>query len=381
MELTIEKILDSREIKEHIEKTKSDEKEIKKQVTHYTKQIAARYNSFLHDLSTYPLKKLLNRTFNRIYVENTEYIQEAEKGTIIYASNHKSYTDPPLLGWVLHQNKKDKKRRQYSLSGINVLEGPFLNWFLRRVGAFTIDRENKDPLYLKVFGKYFNTLLEKQIDTYCFIEGGRSYDGRLKHPRLGLLKTALQTQKNNPKSELFIIPTAVVYNQVLEDKIITNIGIKTTQRNFITELKELFSLLPKYKSDAYITFSKPINLKEYSDTRKDLRNLAERVIKQIEKDHKILPTFLFAAASYPDKELTTRLLEERIYNIKMHLKEKGSNIDTLDTNLIINDAMKYFAPRNIIEKIDNTYIIKDVKLRDYYANTINISQVISQTNP
>lgn len=371
MELTIEKILNSEEIREHLEKTGRDEKE----VIHYTKQIAARYNPFIHDFCRFPFEIALNYVFDNIYVENAEYIQEAEKGTIIYASNHKSYTDPPLLGLVLHKNKRDKKRRQYCLSGINVLEGPFLDWFLRRLGVFTIDRGNKDSLYLKVFGKLVNLLLEKQIDTYSFIEGGRSYDGSLKHPRLGLLRIALQTQQDNPNLNLSIIPVAFAYDRVLEDKILSNIGVKTTQRNFITELKEILFLLPKYKSNVYVTFSKPINLKEYSNTRKDLKNLAERVIKQIEKDHKILPTSLLAAASSPDDIIASYELEKRVDSIKNQLLEKGSNIKTLDTKLIIEDAMEYFAPRDIIGKIDDAYIVKDLKLRDYYANTIKVSHL------
>ena len=75
----------------------------------------------------------------------------------------------------------------------------------------------------------------RRHDLFFYIEGGRSYTGDLKAPKTGLVHAALQAEVEG----LVIVPTAVAYDAVLEDRILSHQGVKRRQRPFSRELAEM----------------------------------------------------------------------------------------------------------------------------------------------
>src|SRR6185295_9282406 len=83
-------------------------------------------------------------------------------------------------------------------------------------GAIPIRRNSKDPLYLVTLRAYVAEVLKRQ-DLLYYAEGGRSYSGELKSPKTGLLQAALHADR----SQVSIVPMAVAYDLVLEDRILS----------------------------------------------------------------------------------------------------------------------------------------------------------------
>ena len=111
-------------------------------------------------------------------------------------------------------------------AGINLFGGP-LGLIHRHVtGAIPIRRNTKDPAYLVTLKAYVAELLQRH-DLLFYIEGGRSYSGELKAPKTGLLHATMQAD-----ARAVVIPMAVAYDIVLEDRILAHQAAKRRQRPF-----------------------------------------------------------------------------------------------------------------------------------------------------
>ena len=96
--------------------------------------------------------------------------------------------------------------------------------------------------------------LLRDHDLLFYIEGGRSYSGELKAPKTGLIHAAMQSDTEN----LVILPMAISYDLVLEDRILSRQGVKKRQRPFASELAEMMRCAVGYRSRAFVTFGTPI---------------------------------------------------------------------------------------------------------------------------
>ena len=101
-------------------------------------------------------------------------------------------------------------------AGINLFGGALGLLHRHVTGAIPIRRNSKDPLYLVTLRAYVAEMLKRR-DLLYYAEGGRSYSGELKSPKTGLLQAALQADRH----ELSVVPMAVAYDLVLEDRIIS----------------------------------------------------------------------------------------------------------------------------------------------------------------
>ncbi len=100
---------------------------------------------------------------------------------------------------------------------------------------------------------YVGEILKKH-DLFFYPEGGRSYSGELKPVKTGLFNAALSADR----SDLVIIPTAVAYDLVLEDRILAHQRSKKRQRPFSREVAEMVRYAVGYRSRAFVTFGAPI---------------------------------------------------------------------------------------------------------------------------
>lgn len=105
------------------------------------------------------------------------------EGGVIIASNHLSYSDPPLLGL-------SSKRRMYFMAKIELFRNKFFGALIRALGAFPVERGAGDGKAIKT-GE--DLIREGNIMT-IFIEGGRTKTGELMRPRSGCALVAQQMQ-------------------------------------------------------------------------------------------------------------------------------------------------------------------------------------------
>jgi len=103
----------------------------------------------------------------------------------IFASNHISYGDPPIVGCALD-------REVYFLAKKELFVNRFFEWLISKYHAIPIDREGLDRRALTtVIGK-----LKSGESILMFPQGTRSRDGKLKKLKTGLGFIALKSRSN-----------------------------------------------------------------------------------------------------------------------------------------------------------------------------------------
>lgn len=97
------------------------------------------------------------------------------QGRFIFAANHVSYLDPPLVSSL-------SPRRPHTIAKKELFEHPFLDKYFRALGAFPIDRGKADRKAIR----HAIELLESEAPLLIFPEGGRSQTGELEAAGIGL---------------------------------------------------------------------------------------------------------------------------------------------------------------------------------------------------
>jgi 1-acyl-sn-glycerol-3-phosphate acyltransferase len=191
------------------------------------------------------------------------------RGRVVYVSNHKSHLDYLIEPLVLDDNGI---RPPLLAAGINLFGGALGLLHKHVTGAVPIRRNSKDPLYLVTLRAYVAELL-KHRDLLYYAEGGRSLHGRVEDAEDGLLQAALQADRE----ELSVVPVAIAYDLVLEERHRVARSGAQTQAPFGQEVAEMVRHAVGYESRAFVTFSAPIPLQQFEpDSRRDLVTLATR---------------------------------------------------------------------------------------------------------
>ena len=314
------------------------------------------YRALQHPL--YPILRKIERV-----QEGVETVRSAtQAGRVIYASNHKSHTDYLVEPLVLDDNGI---RPPVIAAGINLFGGALGLIHKHVTGAIPIRRETKDPAYLVTLKAYVAELL-RRTDLFLYLEGGRSYSGELKPFKTGLLHAAVQT----PRSDVVIIPTAIAYDLVLEDFILSRQRIKRTQRPFRREVAEMIRYAVGYQSRSFVSFGRPIEISDYDpNARRDMVRLQRRVRTAIGQLYKVLPTALVAASIRPGMNRAD--LEDRIDQLIEILGSEKANLDVKTGSEALDVALEPLATRGIIVVDGARYRIRERAVLRYYARTID----------
>ena len=313
------------------------------------------YRALQHPL--YPILRKIERKH-----ENLHYVINAVRShRIVYASNHKSHTDYLVEPLVLDDNGI---RPPLIAAGINLFGGP-LGLIHRHVtGAIPIRRNTKDPAYLVTLKAYVGEILKKH-DLFFYPEGGRSYSGELKPAKTGLFNAALA----DDRPDLAIIPTAIAYDLVLEDRILAHQRSKKRQRPFSREVAEMVRYAVGYRSRAFVTFGAPITVASIdAHSRTDVLELTRLVRARIGAQYKVLPTAIFAAAMRPS--IARRDLEERIDHLLEELAARRANLGVTSGRQAIEEAAEPLETRGIVVAERGRFRVRERVVLRYYARTI-----------
>jgi glycerol-3-phosphate O-acyltransferase len=314
------------------------------------------YRALKHPL--YPILRKIERLDERVGIA-----QEATRtGRAIYISNHKSHLDYLVEPLILDDNGV---RPPVIAAGINLFGGP-LGLIHRHVtGAIPIRRNTKDPAYLVTLKAYVSELLNRH-DLLFYIEGGRSYSGELKAPKTGLLHAALQARR--PDS--VIVPMAVAYDLVLEDRILAHQVTKRRSRPFAREVAEMVRYAVGYQSRAFVTFGTPIPLSGYdADSRREVMALAHLTRDTIGKLYKVLPTAVVAAAMRPS--IGRRELETRADGIIESLAAVGANLGVGSGKQAVEEGADPLVARGVIHvERGGRFRVRERTLLRYYTRTL-----------
>ena len=335
-------------------------------------QARERIHAYLDELRTtqrYPIYRALKhplypilRKIERVH-EHVDIAQRATRGgRVIYVSNHKSHLDYLVEPLVLDDNGV---RPPVIAAGINLFGGPLGLLHRHVTGAIPIRRNAKDPAYLVTLKAYVAELLRRH-DLLFYVEGGRSYSGELKTPKTGLIHAALQAERR----DAVIVPVAVAYDLVLEDRILAHQAAKRRQRPFAREVAEMVRYAVGYQSRAFVTFGAPIALDKYDpESRRDVMALAHLTRDTIGMLYKVLPTAVVAAAIRPS--ITRRELEARCTAIIDTVGAGGANMGVRSGREAVDAASEPLATRGVIHiERGDRYRIRERTVLRYYARTI-----------
>jgi glycerol-3-phosphate O-acyltransferase len=342
-----------------------------------------RIHAYLDELRTtqrYPIYRKLKhplypilRKIERIH-ENVSIPQEATRtGRVIYISNHKSHLDYLIEPLVLDDNGV---RPPIIAAGINLFGGPMGLIHRHVTGAIPIRRNTKDPAYLVTLKAYVAELLQRH-DLMFYIEGGRSYSGDLKAPKTGLLHASLQAGR----ADSVVVPMAVAYDLVLEDRILAHQGTKRGSRPFSREVAEMVRYAVGYQSRAFVTFGAPIPLQGYdAEARRDVMTLAHLTRDTIGRLHKVLPTAIVAAAMRP--AIARRDLEDRAQTVIDAAAAAGGNLAVTSGRDAVEQGAPPLDARNIIHiERGGRFRVRERTVLRYYARSLDHLLSASRRSP
>lgn len=314
------------------------------------------YRALKHPL--YPILRKIERR-----VEHVEIAQQATAaGQVVYASNHRSHTDYLVEPLVLDDHGI---RPPVIAAGINLFSGPLGMLHRHVTGALPIRRNTKDPAYLVTLKAYVAELLRRH-DLFFYVEGGRSYNGELKPAKTGLIHAALQAERANT----VMIPTAVAYDLVLEDRILAKQGVKRRQRPFTLEIAEMVRYAVGYHSRAFVSFGTPIPLGDWDpQSRRDVLELSHTVRDAIGRLYKVLPTALVALAMRPS--IHRDALETRVGTLIERLQAVGANLDVTSASQAVDEGVSALVGRGVLVLEQGRLRIRERNVLRYYARGLH----------
>jgi glycerol-3-phosphate O-acyltransferase len=331
----------------------------------------ARVESYLQELQTtqryrfyralqHPLYPIL-RKVKRIYEHGEIAAEATARGHVVYVSNHKSHLDylvellalddlgirPPLIA-----------------AGVNLFGGALGLLHRHVTGAIPIRRNSKDPAYLMTLRAYVAEILRHR-DLLYYAEGGRSYSGEIKSPKTGLLQAALQADR----TRLSVLPMAVSYDLVLEDRLLASQAVKRRSQPFAKEFAEMIRHAVGFRTRAFVTFGQPIPLAEYEpESRRDLVQLAHRIQHDIGLLYKVLPTALVAATVRP--HMTRSELAARIDDLLAVLTMQQANVSVKSGRQAVEEGIDPLIERGVLVAARQQLRVRDRIVLRYYARTI-----------
>lgn len=209
-------------------------------VLHYAREIAGHFDARVYKVATSLLPFGLNALVTslsprRVLKERTLWsdldqhlVIEGEvealhrlkaRGTVVLVPTHSSNLDSVLMGYAVYRMKLPPVT--YG-AGLNLFDNPLIGYFMRHLGAYTVDRLKTDPLYRETLKEYATLTIELGQDNLFFPGGTRSRSGGLEtHLKKGLLGTGLAAYRNNlvhKKAEprVYYVPITLSYPLVLE---------------------------------------------------------------------------------------------------------------------------------------------------------------------
>ncbi len=188
----------------------------RRRVEEYIDEIVPFFNILAYYRYGFPAAKMLLDLFYKVSVEqvNPASIRSLPRNaTVIYLMNHRSNADYVLVGFALSG--------QVAISyAVGEWARAFpLEYIFKSFGSYFIRRRYREPLYHTVLQRYVQLITRNGVTQGIFPEGGLSRDGKLKPGKIGLLDYILGVgQDPEFRSRMFIVPVAINYDRVLEDR-------------------------------------------------------------------------------------------------------------------------------------------------------------------
>jgi glycerol-3-phosphate O-acyltransferase len=203
-------------VRDHATENGVSEGEAWRKVDAYITEIVPFFNIVAYYQVGYRVAKVLLRLFYNVTVEHEDGAalrRPPRDAVLIYLMNHRSNADYIVVSYAL--------AGQVAISyAVGEWARAFpLEHIFKAFGSYFVRRRFREPLYHAVLERYVQQITRMGVTQGIFLEGGLTRDGLLKAPKIGLLDYVLGIGRDPAyRGRLFVIPVAINYDRVLEDR-------------------------------------------------------------------------------------------------------------------------------------------------------------------
>jgi glycerol-3-phosphate O-acyltransferase len=409
-------VFGSREIVQSVQTYAKDHhvsiEQARKQAQTYLQEIVPKFNLLAYYRIGAPVARAIMHFLYRVVVERKpirDFTERSQKGAaVVYVINHRSNADYVLVAHML-----------FKFISLSYAIGEWarvwpLNHVFKWFGGYFVRRRYREPLYHAILSKFVQTITRHGVTQGIFIEGGLTRDGAFQKPKLGMLDYIVSAKRDPEFSEpLYLIPTAVNYDRVLEDRNLTDelLGREeraTKQGKLATTFDYLFrnffrGLFGRFKRYGYaiVSFGKPISIDEfarahpqilsasYEERKPELQRLAETVMTEISEALPVTPVTLVASIFGRHRVLTDEEMLREIERLRAEWADRPWLLREKTPKELWKAARQVLELRHLIVRVDRwrDELFEDKGgmpeiedawqwnpeqhlLRDYYANAL-----------
>lgn len=382
-------------IKEQMQEKKKSEEQIRASMEKMLDSIMARFSFRMIVFMAALCRFIWSRIYSGVDVreEDLERIRQAVRmGTPILIPSHRSHLDYLLLSSICYEHGLVMP---HIVAGENLSFWP-LGMFFRKSGAFFIRRSFQgERVFPVLFQAYLRLLVRDEFPVEFFIEGGRSRNGKLLPPKVGVLGMVVEASTSvRINKDVSILPISISYEQIAEEKAYAKeLAGKKKEKESVQGVLKSTRVLFKRLGKVYIRVGEPISMNqvhqnldkpwgEHDDReRKELlMRISERIIHRIGKSMLILPTGITALVLLGAGKKGIHLWEvqERATRLNELLESLGAvRADSLSHGgWVVVEALNRFLGEKCIQKIEDEGgdIIKiedDARVTlEYYKNSL-----------
>jgi glycerol-3-phosphate O-acyltransferase len=369
-------------------------------VENYVQEIVPFFNVVAYYQIGYRVSGWLLNMFYKVSVEFAEPRARERlprDAVIVYVMNHRSNADYVLVSYAL--------AGQVAISyAVGEWARAFpLEHVFKAFGSYFIRRRYREPLYHTVLERYVQLITREGVTQGIFVEGGLTRDGKLRPPKIGLLDYVLGIGRDSAyASRLHIVPVAVNYDRVLEDRsLLRELESKEgrSRPSRIVQawevghyvgwnLARLVTRQWKRYGRAAVVVGAPIPLGEWFASQRDLftlekperlarvQSLCDSLLERVGTLIPVTPVPLVCAAiqSFDGDFIPRDRLLERIDEMRGVLRELNAGVVRQDRGAeeIFDRAYRMLRMRRVLSRTGTGYLVlpKGRPLVSYYANSV-----------
>ena len=181
----------------------------------YAREIVPSFNAYAYfRIGHYVARRIIRLLYRvRLGSANEQALSAIDpKSSIVFVINHRSNMDYLILAYMI-----------VNRSALSYAVGEWariwpLQTLIRTLGAYFVRRGSGNALYRKVLARYVQFATAGGMAQAVFPEGGLSRDGRIRPPKLGLIKCMVSEFDPDGERDLVFVPVGINYDRVLEDR-------------------------------------------------------------------------------------------------------------------------------------------------------------------
>jgi glycerol-3-phosphate O-acyltransferase len=387
-------------VERHAQETGTTAAAAWQKVDGYITEIVPFFNIIAYFRFGYTAGRALLNLFYKVSVEYEDRLaltRLPRDSIVVYLMNHRSNADYVLVGYAL--------AGQVAISyAVGEWARAFpLEHVFKAFGSYFVRRRYREPLYHAVLERYVQLITRHGVTQGIFLEGGLTRDGKLRTGKIGLLDYVLGIGRDPAyRDRLHIVPVAVNYDRVLEDRsllreLAASEGRQTPSRatqarevgHYVAwNLARLLSRRWKRYGRAAVVIGRPMPLGPWFALQSDLfdvprterlgrvQRLADRVLSKIGTLIPVTPVPLACAAIQSlgrdfitHRELVTRMAELRDVLVELNGRVVRADRDIEET---FERAFKMLEMRRVLVREGEGYAVmpRNRSLISYYANSV-----------